>query len=392
MPKLHLTNKTVHNLEFTSKGQVFYWDTQLKRFGIRVGLDTKTFVCEKKKGGKSVRVTIGPYPLIDVAEARTRALKILSSLEDGVDVNLEKRMKRTERITLEGLYHEYVKAKSSQLNEETQRQCHAVVYDGYKDWLDLPVLSITEEMIEQRHRKFISELGEAQANQFSTTLMTVFNFLKVKYRIEKIPLFKINSTDGLTGGEPSSPCLTKTHYLKPGHLKRLFEILQDDCLGDYIKFALFTGISGDEAASLRWKDVSISTASFLIRDSQRRILTELPMSTQLIEIMERRLSSKINEFVFPSRNTASGHLERQAKNIAALSRKIGRQLTVLDLHETFVKVTESLDVSQLDIKALIDHKMIYSGDFVRDQVEVTIARLRRPMQLISDTICQAAGI
>jgi integrase len=392
MAKIKLTNKTVDNLDFVPKGQILYWDTQLKRFGIRVGRETKTFICEKKIAGKSVRVKIGTYPLIDVVEARKRALKILSLLEDGRDINAEKRAERGRGITLDALFKTYVKVKSQQLSEETLKQCHAALYEGYQDWLDLPALSITEAMIKQRHRKFIAELGKTQANQFSATLMSLFNFLKEKYKIEKIPSISFNAVDRWSGSKLSVPNLLRTHYLDPSYLKRLFEILQDDCLGDYIKFVLFTGIRGEEAVSLRWKDVSMSTASFFFRDSQHRHPIELPMSKQLIEIMERRLGNKINEFVFPSRKTASGHLEGEAKNFAALGRKIGRQFTALDLRATFVEVAGSLDVSQLEIKALLEHEMRYSSDFQPAPIDISIDRLRRPVQLISDTICRAAGI
>jgi integrase len=392
MPKINLTNRTVENLDFMAKGQIFYWDTQLKRFGIRVGRETKTFICEKKKDGKTVRVNIGTYPLMDVAEARKRALKILISLEDGVDVNLEKRVKRVASVTLESLYNEYMKAKSKQLNEAMLRQCHAALYDGYQDWLDLPVLSITEDMMTQRHRKFISELGGAQADQFSTTLMSLFNFFKVKYKIEKIPSINIDAIDRLSGVHSSHLNLPQTSYLRPAQLKRLFEILKDDCLGDYLKFALLTGLGEEEAASLRWKDVSMSTASYFVRDCKRRHPIELPLSMQLIAMMERRLSNRINEFVFPSRKTASGHLEGEVKNLAALGRKIGRSFTALDLQATFVKVAGALDVSQLEIKSLIEHQTYYSGDFLPDPIEIPIDRLRAPMQLISDIISQAADI
>jgi integrase len=390
MPKIHLTNRTVDNLDFLAKGQILYWDTQLKRFGLRVGHETKAFICEKKKDGKTVRVKIGTYPLMDVAEARKRALKILTSLEDGVDVNLEKRTERVRAITLEALFKAYVKAKSKQLTEETLGQCHAAIYDGYKDWLDLTVLSITENMMAQRHRKFISELGDAQAHQFSATLMSLFNFLKVKYKIEKIPLINIDDANRVSGVNIFHPNLPQPNYLRPAQLKRLFKILKDDCLGDYIKFVLFTGLGEKEAVSLRWKDVSMSTGSYFIRDSKHRHPIELPLSTQLITMMERRLRNKINEFVFPFRKTASGHLEGEVKNLAALGRKIGRNFTALDLQATFVKVAGSLDVSQLEVKSLVEHQMSHAGDFVPDPVKIPIERLRKPVQLISDAIFQAA--
>jgi hypothetical protein len=43
MPKLQLTKRNIDKLSFTEKGQIDYFDTELKGFALRVGKDSKTF-------------------------------------------------------------------------------------------------------------------------------------------------------------------------------------------------------------------------------------------------------------------------------------------------------------------------------------------------------------
>jgi integrase len=64
------------------------WDPKLPGFGFRVSkLGTITFVVMKRPRGQRgfVNITLGRYPTCSLAEARTKARKVLCSLEDGVD-------------------------------------------------------------------------------------------------------------------------------------------------------------------------------------------------------------------------------------------------------------------------------------------------------------------
>lgn len=70
MAKLKLTKAAVEKVPLTVKGQEVYWDTDLKGFGLLVGMNTKSFVVQTNIKGKAVRVTLGPFGIHSVDEYR----------------------------------------------------------------------------------------------------------------------------------------------------------------------------------------------------------------------------------------------------------------------------------------------------------------------------------
>jgi hypothetical protein len=70
MPQLRLTKSNIKKIEPPEAGQVLYWDTQLKGFGLRVGPRSRVFIAEDKVDGKTVRVTVGAgVPSLSAAES-----------------------------------------------------------------------------------------------------------------------------------------------------------------------------------------------------------------------------------------------------------------------------------------------------------------------------------
>lgn len=76
MPKMLLTDISVRALKGSAKNEKFF-DTKTPGFGIRAGLKTKTWVV--MRGRNRELITIGKYPDLSLAEARTEAKKLLST-------------------------------------------------------------------------------------------------------------------------------------------------------------------------------------------------------------------------------------------------------------------------------------------------------------------------
>jgi hypothetical protein len=74
--QMRLTDLSVRALKGSADYKRFF-DIALPAFGIRVGLRRKTFVIVRGKNRE--RITIGHYPQMTVAEARTKAKKLLAS-------------------------------------------------------------------------------------------------------------------------------------------------------------------------------------------------------------------------------------------------------------------------------------------------------------------------
>ena len=76
MPNVHLTDLSVRALKGSEK-YVTYWDDATPGFGIRVGKRSKTWTV--MRGRQRERLTIGRYPDLSLAEARTEAKRLLST-------------------------------------------------------------------------------------------------------------------------------------------------------------------------------------------------------------------------------------------------------------------------------------------------------------------------
>jgi hypothetical protein len=76
VPSLHLTDISVRALKASDK-TTYYWDTTTPAFGIRVGKRAKAWTVIR--GRNRERVTIGHYPAMKLADARTQAKRLLSA-------------------------------------------------------------------------------------------------------------------------------------------------------------------------------------------------------------------------------------------------------------------------------------------------------------------------
>lgn len=115
MPKTNLTDLTVRGLKAPTSGQTTYWDDGLSGFGVRVSPGgTKTFTVMHSKDRR--RVTIGRYPILSLADARSIAKKLLA------EVTLEKRTGRSPSISLSKALELYLTTHCGKNNRESTRK------------------------------------------------------------------------------------------------------------------------------------------------------------------------------------------------------------------------------------------------------------------------------
>lgn len=94
MPSLRLARRTVDEAPYPASGQIFYRDTMLSGFGLRVGANSKVFFAEGQVNRRTRRVTIGRADVFAPEIARKKALVILGEMAEGRDPNAEKRKER----------------------------------------------------------------------------------------------------------------------------------------------------------------------------------------------------------------------------------------------------------------------------------------------------------
>jgi hypothetical protein len=173
MPKI--TAKYIEaQVAFPTSGQLIIRDDELKGFGLRVTKGMMSFVVERRDNGKLRRITLGRYGVITPDEARRKARKLLSGV-----VAIKATTAKSADYTLKEILEKYLEVRT--LRQNTIRNYTQVTKRCLGDWLDLPVTSVTRDMIQSRHRALTRTTrrgtsGEAQANLAMRILRTLLNF------------------------------------------------------------------------------------------------------------------------------------------------------------------------------------------------------------------------
>lgn len=354
----------------------FYFDDQIKGFGVRVTTGAKTFIVDRKFGGKTVRISIGRYPDWSVQAARDRAKELIVELDKGNDVRQQARRKEDASVTLQTVFEKFMGERELKARTQTDYRRY---FDYYlTDWLGKAITTIDSDMIMARYRKIAkSTSGAAQASSVMRTLRSVLNFAIATYGRSVIPE---NPVASLTAKRAWLRDKARTDHLRPHEIKPFVlaaRKLPNAVMGAYIEFLLLTGTRRSEAATLRWKNVDRKARTFTLKDTKNHLDRVLPITPRLAEIFDAMWRVKIGEFVFATRNRNNepSHVSEPRKAMATLNSAAGSTVTVHGLRRTFSTVLESIDCPGIPLKSLLGHSL--KGDVTTAHyTQITVERLR----------------
>lgn len=383
---MKLIKTNVEALPYTEKGQVFYWDDELQGFGVYVGTKSKTFCVQQRIGRKTRRVVLGKYPTLTAEQARAAAKKEIGKLAQGIDPNQAKREERVKHVTLGVVFDEFLSTR--QLKPKTIMDYKGVMANLYSDWLKKPITDITGDAVEARHAKISTERGKAYANLGGRTLRSVLNYAAAKHKI-----LPVNPVTQLSQTRSWFKVAKRTGHIKNHQFKAWFDAvssLESPVIKDYLIFVMLTGTRKNEAASLLWSDVDLVDRSYFIRSPKNSNPLQLPLSDYLVDMLTARKIASKTAFVFPG-DSASGHLVEPKKQVQKVIDKSGVEFTLHDLRRTFATTAESLDIAPYTLKALVNHSQ-EKNEVTGGYIQITVERLRKPMQAITDFILKSAGV
>jgi len=389
----------------TSGKAEFYFDDELKGFGLRVSGEVKSYIVQSRANGKKVRVTIGRHGVFTAEQARIEAKKLLGKMAHGVDPQAEKASERIKATTLGQLLEPYIKARK--LRPSTIEVYEGALNRCFADWLDKPITEITKDMVQQRHmeisnRNSLRGKGEAHANQAMRVLQSLLNYASSVYEDSHgKPLLTENPVKRLSQAKLWNRLNRRTDFIQRADLKAWFQAvntLDNDTTRDFLIVCLLTGMRRNEVAKLKWTDINLKSKLLKIPADRTKNYDEhqLPLSDFLEEIFVRRdaankAKQKVSEYVFPgAAHGNSPHLVEVKASVKMVVDRSGVKFMVHGLRRTFLTIGESLDIPHYTLKRLANHRV--SGDVTGGYIQLTVDRLREPMQRITDAILQYAEI
>jgi integrase len=434
MPRIKLTVKSVAALTAPTRSRKteIYWDEgkgSVRGFGVQCSgsTSTKNFIAQRDINGRSKRVVIAGVNEITLEAARNKAADLQNQMRQGIDPK-----SRASYSTLRETLEEFRTARASRLKARSDASYAELVTKHLADWLDLPLTTISREMVEKKHSQIAADIaarerakaresakryreraakaeswpeaarryreladraesreppsGHATANATMRALRALFNFaidrnpeltnpVKLKHQ-----WFDVAPREGL---------------VKSDDMERFYKgiiDLENPVARDYLLLILFTGLRRREAAALRWSDIDLKAGIIRIpaANTKANRKLDLPMVDVVRDMLIARRSLGDGEFVFLA-NSSSGHIEEPRFALEEVAAKSGVRVSVHDLRRTFLTIAESCDISPLALKALVNHSL-GNGDVTSGYIIMNAERLRAPAKRVASKLMELCGI
>lgn len=402
----NFTVRKLDSLPLPEKGKrKIYYDDEVKGLALRITeLGTKTFLTIKRVSGKKVFTTLGHYPAMTIGQARVKARSTLNMISEGVNPNLHKSSGSEKlTITLQKVFDDYIRSRGTNLQESTIKGYKSIVKSYLLDWANKPISEITRDMVEQRHRNITYGIGgyvesPSRANTCMRVIRALFNYAMGQYEDSKgEPIFHHNPVARISHNkawnrESVRQGIVKNYDLKkwyegvmtlPEHDKNKKKSNSSEVARDLFIFILFSGLRRTEALTLKWEDIDFKYDSFTIEDTKNHEAHSLPLTSVLLEVLDRRKSDTDNPYVFEG-DKPNSHLTPPKKQIEKARELAGVHFTCHDLRRTFETTAESLSLPPYTLKKLINHKD--SRDVTGRYIIIQMERLREPMKQITNEL------
>lgn len=398
-----LSSLWVKRLPYASDSSkpVFYWDPELKGFGVKANSTTKKYVADAKVNGETVRLDLGEFRKISAEDARKKARIALGKMQDGIDPNKERHAKRNKGRVLREICEEYVEKK--RIGERTKKDYRYHMGRTVVELMERPYLQVSRNEIENLYRKKANATGSpAQANQAFRFIRAVFNFAKRYRDADEKPLLFENPVDVLSEFRFWQPVKVRTRHINPTQLRPFWESLWQlrndkkshdrETIRDLFLVLLFTGMRISEARKLRWADLDFDLRTLNLEDTKNHLPHVFPWSDYLEALfIRRREQQEQSLWVFPS-SLLSGEkpiqeADRQLRNMVKNS---GVKFSAHDLRRTFTTAANSIPqkINHYLIKRLVNHK---NADVTAGYIQFNLEEVRKSVQDITDYILMHSG-
>jgi integrase len=225
--KLKLTDVTIRNLPIPEKGQKSYYDLTFPTLAVRVSQGgTKTFVLEGGKRGARTLKTLGRYPALTLAEARSKA-RILQISPD-----------EPAAITFGEAVASYLALATNHMSRSSVSELTRILTKVFQPLHSVPITGVTS-----KHMSDIIDAMPANALYTHGRVKTFMRWCRMR------SLIQINPIEFLPA---PSRYIPRDRILTDNELRRIWHAASE--LGNYgcvVRLLICTGARRSEMANMR---------------------------------------------------------------------------------------------------------------------------------------------
>ncbi|MFY9835761.1 MAG: integrase arm-type DNA-binding domain-containing protein [Xanthobacteraceae bacterium] len=255
------------------EAQTDFFDTDCAGLALRVSPKRKSWTLHLTLGGKRKRLTLGVYPTLSLAGARTRADEARAAIADGNDPRLLK------PDTLQAICESYMKWEGGKLRSADWRQ-------GVLDRHIYPNLG-PRRISEIRRFEIVALLdrieegsGAAMADHVLAIIRKVMNWHATRTDDFRSPIVR-----GMA--RTSTKEMARERVLTDDEIRKVWHA-GAGMFGDYIKLLLLTAARRGELAGMKWSEIVASDWTLPASRNKVRLDLVRPLSPMALEILTRQ--------------------------------------------------------------------------------------------------------
>jgi integrase len=377
--RFNFTQARIKELPSPDKGRFDYIDTDVNKLVCRVShTGNKSFIVTKRANGNLQNVTIGKFPDVSVTEARKKAHKILNDLNAGVDPTAAKRKNIGQQTKLGEMLERYISDKD--LKPYTVKNYRYKLKQGFSDWLNKPIGSISKDMIIKRHKK-LTKIGKTTANTTMRVLRLTLNHACNLEILDENPA-SILSKAGLWHKNNRKDRVIPSNQLQAWH--EAVEDLANQKAKVYLLMALYMGFRSTELLTIEWAHVDLKDKTIKIFDTKNGSNHRLPIPTVLMPYIYELKELTGNYKWFFEGEKAGKHMSTPLKPIKAVIDTTGVEFSPHDCRRTFATIAEAVSLPMSMIKRLMNH--ITTSDVTGGYIVTEDETLRAAINKVADYI------
>jgi integrase len=368
MPRHKLTDAFLKGNRKPAAGQLDYWDILTPGFGVRVSYGgKKSFVVLTRIDGKLRRITLGSYPMLSLAAARTQAERILKDAVVGIDPKAREAVERravqaAKRNTFAATAAEFMADHARHLRtaREMQRKIDKELIPA---WGDRPISEIGRSDVKALLRAK-ARSSPISANRLLALISKIFTWALDEEIVQASPAVRL---------KPPAEERERERALTPEELRILWRALDRTRypFGPVYKLLLLTGQRRGEVAGMRWKELDGDGWVLPGARAKAKQGHRIPLSTLALEIIKG--APRIGGLVFMS-GRGAGPLQGWSKAKVQLDRRMLRTVKALarmrgedpakatmepwkvhDLRRTAATQMRSLGIDRLVVSKILNH-------------------------------------
>ncbi|MBC8286372.1 MAG: tyrosine-type recombinase/integrase [Nitrospinae bacterium] len=303
----------------------------------------------------------------------------------------KKKADKSKAITLDQAFESFLSIR--ELKPRTQKDYQKFMSSVFKDWGKRRITDINSDMVSDRHKNLVKEIGKAQANQAFRFMRSLLNYCIAKYRdSDSSPLIKYNPVKILTETRQWAKVNRRQTIIKNKDLPKWFKAvteMESSVVRDYLLTILLSGLRRNEALSLEKSMIDLEERTISLVDTKNNKPFLIPIPAYLFQVLKDRVNANTDsKYVFPSR-VKGQYMAQPQSGMNKIKTATEVEFCSHDMRRLFITQAEALDLSPFVIKRLVNHSA-GSGDVTGGYIVSDLDRLRKPIQQIEDRILQLA--